>query len=285
MPIAYFIMVHQLPDQFERLMQAIFDPNDLFFVHVDLKSRLGLKKERRGVYGQVRRICAGKPNVHLMRSRFTNWGGWSLSKILLDAIMIALRTRKDWTHFVNLSGQCFPLHPLSEIKKQIDAAGDVVHVEMLPIADLPDDDWHHAAHPMTETPVRALVRKGHQPPPTEFQMTCKGSQWVILPRSFCEWVNTSDMTRKIATYLRHRLLSDELIMQALVENSPFKARLAAHYGREIVWPGPKVLTSADQDRLEKSSAWFARKFDPRIEKEIVDWLADRISPTCCDLSH
>jgi Core-2/I-Branching enzyme len=285
MPFAYFIMVHQLPDQFERLMQAIYHPNDLFLVHVDLKSRLGLKKQRRGVYREVRRICAGKPNVHLMRSRFTNWGGWSLSKILLDAIAIALQKRNDWTHFVNLSGQCFPLHPMSEIKNQIGAAGDAVHVEMLPIAELPDDDWHHAAHPMTETPVRALIRKGRQPPPAAFEMTCKGSQWVILPRSFCGWLNTADMTGKVAAYLRHRLLSDELIMQALVENSPFKNRLAAHYGREIVWPGPKVLTSSDQDRLATSAAWFARKFDQTIDKEIVDWLAERTRPDRSDLSH
>jgi Core-2/I-Branching enzyme len=278
MSIAYFVMVHQLPEQFERLMDAIYDPHDLFLVHVDLKSRLGIRRERRGVYRHVRHVCADKPNVHLMRSRFTNWGGWSLSKILLDAISIALRKRNDWTHFVNLSGQCFPLHSMNEIKSEIVAAGDVVHVEMLPIAELPDDDWHHAALPMTETPVRAIIRKGRQPPPTQFKMNYKGSQWVVLPRSFCNWLTKSDMTRTVAAYLRHRLLSDELIMQALVENGPFKHQLAAHYGREIVWPGPQVLTSADQDRLATTCAWFGRKFDPRVDKKIIDWLAERARP-------
>jgi hypothetical protein len=278
MSFAYFIMVHQLPEQFERLMQAIYDPEDVFLVHVDLKSRLGLKRERRGVYKRVRRICANKPNVHLMRSRFTNWGGWSLSKILLDAIDIALRKRSDWTHFINLSGQCFPLRPISEIKTQIEAAGDAIHVEMLPVAQLPGDDWHRAAHRMIETPVRAVIRSGAQPPPTEFQMTFKGSQWVVLPRSFCAWVQTSAMTSRVVSYLRHRLLSDELIMQALVENSPFKNRLAAHYGREIVWPGPKVLTFDDRERLQRSRAWFARKFDMRLDSKIIDWLADPSRP-------
>jgi Core-2/I-Branching enzyme len=276
MSFAYFIMVHHLPDQFERLMQAIYDPDDVFLVHVDLKSSLGLRKDRRGVYREVRRVCANKPNVHLMRSRFTNWGGWSLSKILLDAISIALRKQMDWTHFVNLSGQCLPLRPKSQIKHEIEGAAEAIHIEMLPIDELPDDDWHHAAHPMVETPVRAIIRKGRQPPPTDFRLTSKGSQWVILPRSFCEWVDGSDITGTITAYLRHRLLSDELIMQTLVENSPFKSRLAAHYGREIVWPGPKVLTCTDQPRLETSQAWFARKFDPRVDSKILEWLAARI---------
>jgi Core-2/I-Branching enzyme len=278
MPFAYFIMVHQLPDQFERLMQAIYDPEDLFLVHVDLKSRLGLKPERRGVYKHVRRICDSKANVHVLPSRFTNWGGWSLSKILLDAIRIALGKRDDWTHFINLSGQCFPLHPVAEIKAEIEAAGDALHVEMLPIAALPDDDWHHAAHPMIETPIRAFIRKGRQPSPTDFRMTCKGSQWVVLPRSFCAWIATSETTTKVSAYLRHRLLSDELIMQSLVENSPFQNRLAAHYGREIVWPGPKVLTLDDRQRLEASRRWFARKLDPRVDVRVIDWLAQKVRP-------
>ncbi len=62
---AYFIMVHHLPLQFEWLMRAIYDPDDLFLVHVDLKSRLGIKADRRGVMREVRRICADKPNVRL----------------------------------------------------------------------------------------------------------------------------------------------------------------------------------------------------------------------------
>lgn len=272
---AYFIMIHHLPQQFEWLMNAIYDPNDLFLVHVDLKSRLGIKKGRRGVMREVRRICDGKPNVRLLRSRFTNWGGWSLSKILLDAIRIALRWDADWRYFVNLSGQCYPLKPLRTIKQEVATAEEAVHVEMLPIAELPADDWHHNAHPMLETPLRAFILPGRKRPPEDFSLTHKGSQWTVLPRSFCEWAVAAPVTRRITSYLRGLLLSDELVMQALVENGPYRDRLASHYGREILWPGPKTMTEQDLPMLERSPAWFARKFNLQTDVSVLKCLAEK----------
>jgi len=271
--IAYFIMVHHKPAQFDWLMRAIDHPDDLFFVHVDMKSRLGIKADRRGVWREVRRICADRPNVRLLRSRFTNWGGWSLSRILLDTIALALRTDPDWTHFVNLSGQCYPLRSLDEVKDGLAASGDRVHVEMRPVSELPADDWHHRAHPLLETPLRAFILPGRKPPPRDFTLNHKGSQWTILPRGFCEWAMESPVTRQVSAYLRGLLLSDELIVQALVENGPYRDRIAGHFGREIIWPGPRVLTMADLPRLRASPAWFARKFDLARDAGVLAVLA------------
>jgi len=272
--IAYFIMVHHKPAQFDWLLRAIYDPADLFLVHVDAKSRLGLKRDRSGVMQGVRDACAGKPNVRLMRSRFTNWGGWSLSQALLDAIAIALKADSEWRYFVNLSGQCYPLKPMDVVKREMDQRGDIAHVQMRPIETLPSDDWHHRAHPMFETPIRAFILPGRKKPPHDFAMSYKGSQWTVLPRSFCEWIVSSATTRRVSAYLKGLLLSDELIMQTLVENSPYRDRVADHYGREILWPGPKLLTMEDLPLLEASPAWFGRKFDAEVDPAVLLALAD-----------
>ncbi len=271
--IAYFIMVHHKPQQFAWLMQAIANPHDLFFVHVDLKSRLGIKADRRGVMADVRRILKDVPNVTLLPSRFTNWGGWSLSQILLDTIRLALNRDSSWTHFVNLSGQCYPLRPVEEIRDRLGQSQGAVHIEMLPITELPVDDWHHRSIRMFETPLRAHILKGAQPAPTPFAMAHKGSQWVILPRDFCQWAMIAKVTTDISRYLRCRLLSDELILQTLVANSPFYDRLSSRYGRAIIWPGPKVLTIEDLDWLRQSDAFFARKFDYAQDIGILEILA------------
>lgn len=266
-------MVHHKPAQFDWLMRAIYQPDDLYLVHVDLKSRLGLKRDRRGVMAGVRRTVNGRPNIRLMRSRFTNWGGWSLSEVLLDAIRDALKIDPDWQYFVNLSGQCYPLQPIAAIKRDIATRGDQLHVEMLPIIELPADDWHHNAHPMIETPFRALIRPGRMPPPGDFALDHKGSQWVVLPRAFCEWLVAAPLTAQVRTYLSRRLLSDELVMQALAANGPFRDRIARHYGREIIWPGPKVMTAEDLPLLQASPAWFARKFDAETDADVLQVLA------------
>lgn len=270
---AYFIMVHHKAAQFEWLMRAIDDPDDLFLIHVDLKSRLGLKPERRGVMREVRRIIAGRPNVRLLPSRFTNWGGWSLSRILLDAMNSALDADAKWSHFVNLSGQCYPLRPLADLKRDIVSAGDVAHVEMRPLTGLPADDWHLRWHRMIETPLRAVVLPGRKQPPRDFTLAHKGSQWAILPRTFCEWARTAPETQRIAAYLKSLLLSDELILQALVENGPYRSRVADHYGRAIVWPGPKTFGEEDLPYLRASPAWFGRKFDVTQDAKVLLALA------------
>ncbi|QXQ07597.1 beta-1,6-N-acetylglucosaminyltransferase [Sphingosinicellaceae bacterium] len=279
--LAYFVMVHHKPAQFGWLLDAIdepaadrgSDPGDLIMVHVDMKSRLGLKADRRGVMAEVRRLCAGRPNVRILPSRFTNWGGWSLSQMLLDAIASALKADGEWEYFINLSGQCYPLHPLPALKQALADGSDSVHVELLRIADLPADDWHHAASPMLELPLRAIRRSGRQAAPEGFAVDHKGSQWVMLPRSFCEWIVTSPLVPPITKYLRGRLLSDELIMQTLALNSPFRDRIAGHYGREIYWPGPRVLTRDDLPVLSHSTSLFARKFDAEVDEQVLRALA------------
>lgn len=265
-------MVHHKPAQFEWLMNALYDPGDLYFVHVDAKSRLGLKADRRGTMAAVRHIVTGRPNVTLMRSRFTNWGGWSLSQVLLDAIRLALLCDAEWSHFVNLSGQCYPLKPIAMLKRQIAAAGDRVHVELLSIAELPAHDWHRDAPAMFETPFRALkLRRAAEP--RGFAVDHKGSQWVVLPRAFCEWLVTAPLTRKVVRYLRGRLLSDELVLQTLAVNGPYRDQIAGHYGREIIWPGPRVLTAADLPRLQSTPSWFGRKFDAAVDADVLLALA------------
>jgi len=271
--IAYFIMIHHKPVQLDWLLRAIHTDDDLFLIHIDLKSALGLRREWKDIAKDVRRIIDGRPNIRIMRSRFTNWGGWSLSRIQLDAIETALKVDKDWTHFVNLSGQCYPIKPLSEIRAALDAS-DRPMVEMRPFSSLPEDDWHLRWHPMFETPVKAFIRKGRKAPPAEFDISYKGSQWSILPRTFCEAALSNPLLPKMERYFRGLLLTDELIMQTLVANGPGAGAVAPHYGREIIWPGPKVLDMGDLPRLRASPGLFARKFDVSRDAELMQTLAE-----------
>ena len=272
-------MAHQKPRQLRWIIEALAErgtSTEPILLHVDLKSTLGLKPERRGTLQTARALAARYPNVRLMRPRFTNWGGWSLSRLHLAAIETALRLDGDWTHFVNLSGQCYPLKTLAAIRGGLAAADGQVFVEMRPFASLPPDDWHLRWHPMREWPHKAIIRPGKRPPPRDFELAFKGSQWSILPRPFCEWLRQAPVTGRITGYLSGLLLSDELLVQTLVANGPWRDRVAPHYGREIVWPGPKVMTAADLPRLLASPALIARKFDAACDAAVLYTLSERL---------
>jgi hypothetical protein len=78
--IAWFVMAHQKPEQLRWIVEALAaagSPGELILLHIDLKSLLGLKAERRGMLQTARDLRSRYPAVRLMRPRFTNWGGWS----------------------------------------------------------------------------------------------------------------------------------------------------------------------------------------------------------------
>lgn len=274
--IAYFVMAHRRPEQLRWLIEAIADPRDLILLHIDLKSFLGLRPDRVGIWATARALARTHPNVRLMRPRPTNWGGWSLARLQLQAVDQALEASPDWTHFVNLSGQCYPIKPMQAIRQALDDAPDQVFVELRHFASLPPDDWHLRWHPMVELPHKSLKLRGPRRPPERFELLHKGSQWSILPRSFCEWQRRAPVGREIRRYLRHLLLSDELIIQTLLRNGPWRERVAPHYGREIIWPGPKIFAMEDWDHLMASPALFARKFDAERDSDLVPALARKL---------
>ena len=91
--IAYFILAHHRPQQLRWLVEALARPGgprrDTIILHIDRKSMLGLKPERRGIWQMAKALAAEHPNVILMRPRFTNCGGWSLARIQLAALAVA----------------------------------------------------------------------------------------------------------------------------------------------------------------------------------------------------
>jgi hypothetical protein len=255
------------------LVEAIRDPRDLILLHVDFKSLLGIQSKRNGVWSVAREMARRYPNVVLMRPRCLNWGGWSLSRLMLDGIELALQRSGDWTHLINLSGQCYPIKPIEHIRTLLSGTGDQVFVQLRHFSTLPDDDWHLRWQGIVELPTKVIKLRTPRAPPTDFELEYKGAQWCILPRSFCEWQRQAPVAHRIRRYLKGLRLSDELIVQTLVRNGPWRDRVADHYGREIVWPGPKVMTMADWPLLTASPGLFARKFDPMVDAEVVPALA------------
>ena len=81
-------------------------------------------------------------------------------------------------------------------------------------------------------------------------------------------------------FLRNVQAPDELIMQNLIMDSPFRDTVTGDNQHLVVWPGgsgsPATLTSADLPLIESSEKLFARKFDHNIDRAVLQHLAARI---------
>ena len=102
-PIAFSILIFKDVEQFERLLRAIYRPQNLYCVHVDNKSSPD-------IHTAVNVIARCFENVFVLQRSFdVHWGAFSVLEPELACMKRLLRRSKKWKYFINLTGQEFPL--------------------------------------------------------------------------------------------------------------------------------------------------------------------------------
>jgi len=102
-PIAFSILMFKDVEQFERLLRAIYRPQNLYCVHVDNRSASD-------IHSAVKAISRCFDNVFVLRpSIAVHWGWFSVLEPELMCMKKLLRRSKKWKYFINLTGQEFPL--------------------------------------------------------------------------------------------------------------------------------------------------------------------------------
>jgi hypothetical protein len=273
MKIAYLIMIHKNFRQFQWLINALYNREDYFLIHID-------KRSDHGFFRQVKEYLGSRPNVKYLAPRRMIRFGWSIVETQLRAISELVPARHEWNYLINVSGQDYPIKSTAAIKAALAAAWprnfvDVVPFEKIAVFDpydphLPRRLAFEAFGSVIETPIPLPFSK-------TLDVKYKGSAWVMLTRHFCEHILSSSLTRKIKRLMKYTWNPHELFFQAVAMNSKYRDSLAEHYGREIVWldgsASPKTLGMEDYDLLGASSALFARKFDEAVDRQILLSLA------------
>ncbi len=285
MRIAYFVLMHQFNELFPRLWRAIYDPGNVYLVHVD-------RKADPAVEAAVQKFLAPYPNARTMERYNCVLAGWSMVEIELKAIEHLLRANADWDFLINLSAACFPLRTQAEIRACLDQHPGA---NFLDVRDA--QQWssvkHRASHWAVEikTPIYTRVLLLHGVPRT-FIPGCTpygGSAWHILSRPFCEYVVRSREPDRFKQFFKYVIAPEEGFFQTVLMNSSFADTLVNYNYREILWPpppqslgmriiwfltargphSPKTLRMDHLEHLRASPAFFARKFDLAVDGEIV----------------
>ncbi len=286
MRIAYFLMMHQITELFPRLWRAIYDPGCVYRVHVD-------RKADAAVEAAVQEFLAPYPNARTMERHNCVLAGWSMVKIELKAIEHLLQDSADWDFLINLSAACFPLRTQAEIRAGLDQHPGANFMDVRDARQ-----WasvkHRASHWAVEIklPFYARVLLLHGVPRTFVPgyTPYGGSAWHILSRRFCEYVVHSPEPDPLKRFFRHGMAPEETFFQTVLMNSPFADTLVNYNYREILWPpsprralgpaiiwfltargphSPRTLRIEHLEHLLASAAFFARKFDLAVDREII----------------
>jgi hypothetical protein len=269
--IAFYITGHHKAEQLNRLFRVLYSDSDLFLIQLDSRADPSFKD-------QVKRCCRVGPNVNILPERPNRWGSWSQCANELIAIKTALRSEPAWTHFINLSGQCFPLRPLRELKEELLRHRNLTYVDCTRFEDLPardrfdpDSNFHFRRRLGWVRNGRSIPLPISLPRPRKFRFEWKGSSWHALSRAYCDWAFCEPLARSIVNYVRWMQCPDEVLHQTLLMNGPWAPGAGTNL-HQVYWPGPRTVSLSDLPNLRASGAFFARKFDAAVDEAIVDAL-------------
>lgn len=273
--IAYLLLVHRFPEQFKRLFRAVHDPANHYLVHVDKASGQALEDE-------LRAFLAPYPNARILPSRRAQWGGWSLVDAELRGMAELLAMGATWSHFVNLSGQDFPLRSQTEIMDYLKQRPGQEFIKVLDQAQMRPDTLGRVSKVMIET-RDAMAETGATRAFLAGAKPYIGNQWMIVSRQFCEFACHDPRAERFVEFYKESFIPDEGFFQTMMMNGAPHGEIVSDDLRAIDWITdgdiklrPRTFTMRDAGRLVLSPALFARKFDAQMDSDILDLLEARL---------
>jgi hypothetical protein len=274
--IAYFLLIHRFPEQFKRLFRAIYVPGNTYLIHVDRNSGPDMAAD-------ISAFLKPYQNVEILPARRALWGGYSLVEAELRGMKRLLEMDTQWTYFINLSGQDFPLKSQSHISGFLARHADtqfIRHVDQ------------QAERPETMNRVNSFFIEAFQrifrtgigrrflPDARPFI----GTQWKVVSRRFCEFVCHDPRASRFKRFYRLSFIADEGFFQTVLMNAFPRAAVVNNDMRAIDWVPdgdiklrPRTFIAEDAPLLLAGDNFFARKFDSSEDSRVLDLIEAHIA--------
>jgi Core-2/I-Branching enzyme len=266
--IAYLILVHRFPEQFKRLFRAIYHPNNHYLINVDKKSGLAL-------FTDIELFLSDFPNAHIIESGKVVWGGYSMVQSELDGMKYLLELNLNWDFFINLSGQDFPLKTQAYIHEFLAKNRNSNFIKIANQAKIRPDTMNRIENYFEETDT-GFSNISYKRPFLTGVTSYIGGQWMILTRDCCDFICNSYEVEQFEDFYQNTLIPDESFFQTVMMNTSFSGHIVNDDKRAIIWiPDgiiklrPKTFTEADLDFLLAGDNLFARKFDDKVDPNIL----------------
>lgn len=282
--IAYFLLVHRYPAQFKRLFRAIYLSGNQYVVHVDKSSGAELEEEIAAFLKPYR-------GVELIRSENANWGGYSLVDAELRGMKRLLEMDSRWTHYINLSGQDFPLKSQNYIRQFFAANPGRQFIRALDQRKERPSTLNRISHVFTEE-NGTMNATGIARPYLDGDTPFIGTQWKAVTRAFCDYVCHDPRVDRFKAFYRNSFIADESFFQTVMMNSDDQGIVMNDDLRMIDWVPdgdiklrPRDYDEADLQQLQCSTDLFARKFNAEKDTRILALLERHLRTPAANVYH
>lgn len=287
MRFAYLVMAHKNVEQLKCLLKTLdWYENDIF-LHIDRKC-IDISSEQ--LMGIVK-----KARINIYRKYEVIWGDISQTQCQMFLLGEAIKTHHDYYHLI--SGQDLPIKKHNEVLEffQTNKGKQFIHFESTETCKKEACRYYHFFWSREQHAENKYIKRmwGTLENIAVYFQKCFhikrefycGANWFSITHelAFELWQNKDKMLRKV----KWTINSDEYILQTFVKNVSLKrydlyaATEEDDYNavtREIDWNRgtPYVWRIGDYKTLMTSSRMYARKFDEKIDNEIIRKIFEKV---------
>ncbi|XP_074649681.1 beta-1,3-galactosyl-O-glycosyl-glycoprotein beta-1,6-N-acetylglucosaminyltransferase-like [Tubulanus polymorphus] len=253
-PLAFGIVMYRDVEQLERLLRAIYQPQNFYCVHVDLKAS-------NAIHAGVKAIASCFDNVIVPSNPVAvEWGHYTaLKSHLICAEQLLLKSKK-WKYFINLTGQEFPLlsnrhfvRVLKIFNGTNEIQGGLGQLEW--DLDRWKYKWTYGRRGFTRTDIRKSV------PPHNLKIE-KGATHIIATRPFIDYCINNQIAKDYLAWLEDTFVPDEAFFSTL------------NHDKKICAPGGYYGDSSWKPFVARSVNWNGQCGGKKVRTVCVMGISD-----------
>ena len=223
-PIAFSILTYKDVDQTERLLRAIYRPQNFYCIHVDLTSPPVVHKALRSIsqcFGNVFIVSKTEDIIYNHMSRL---------KADLNCMSDLLSMSEKWKYLINLPHQDFPLKTNLEMVKILKIYNGANDIEGIISPGRMMSKRFKRSHKYVNKTWIDMGEKRTKPPYNA--SIVKGSAYGVFSRQFIHYILKSKEAEDMLKYMEDVKSPDEYYWATLNHNKVLKAPgryLGKHY--------------------------------------------------------
>ncbi|XP_034049455.1 beta-1,3-galactosyl-O-glycosyl-glycoprotein beta-1,6-N-acetylglucosaminyltransferase 3-like [Thalassophryne amazonica] len=236
-PIAYSMVIHEKIEMFERLLRAVYAPQNIYCVHVDQKSSEDFKKAVRG-------IVSCFPNVFVAsKLESVVYASWYRVQADLNCMKDLMDSHVQWKYLLNTCGTDFPIKTNRQMVQAMKSLNGRNSMESTVPPDYKKPRWEY--HFITNKTIMRTNEK-KSPPPINTPISC-GSAYFVVTRDFVRHVLEDKGVEKFLEWGKDTYSPDEYLWATLQRMPSVPGSL----------PANKMFDVYDVTAIARAVKWYA----------------------------
>lgn len=289
---AYVIMAHKNPLQVCRLVSRLNDGFSDFFIHIDKTVAIAPFE----ILKEISQV------VQFVERADSKWGGFGFVQASLNGLKAVRDSNKHFDRVFLLSGQDYPIKSNDHINDFLEKYPKSVFIEYFPIPDYQKWNgkdrgglyrvdkfyfglkWYELLQSKSINLLSTYLPFLRRKIPNEMKPFA-GSAWWSVDLYTLNYILDYDTNHpEYRAFHQSTFVPDELFLQMIVGNSKDEVLLKSLENdnrRLIIWENsaaahPNTLKANDFAAIQASEQLFARKFDEKMDAEILDLIDSKI---------